>query len=118
MKRYIILFLLLSILHRCYSQNIISNPGFESGNFDVSLFSYERLKHGLQSWEGRYKVPWWSIFNENNYTTNWHSPDWFGMINSNPQYLHSDAYYVYAPEGNKYVGMMDYEFNRTKTTSK
>ena len=108
--RYILTFSLFLFLSSLYSQNIISNSGFESGNFNEQDYSPERFKYGINIWEGRYKPQ-----NQNsNHTTYWHSPDWYGVVNSVP-YLHSESrYYIYPIEGNRYVGMMDYELIEQK----
>jgi len=120
MKHWTLLCLFFLIHLLIKSQSIIKNGGFESGNYILSQSLYpgtnyiygssDRFLDGIENWEGRFKR------RRPNSTHNikWHSPDWYGIVNSQP-YLHSEFnYYIYPTNGNKYVGMMDYELIQQK----
>ncbi len=123
MKYLLFICILFGTIIKIYSQNIISNSGFEQGNFitnytNEDYYIYgppDRFLDGINDWECRFwrKIP--NKHNHENYQTKWHSPDWFGEVNSQPSYLHNELnYFIYPIEGNKYVGMMDYELIQQK----
>lgn len=93
MKPLIFIFLALFFsISTPYSQNMISNPGFEEGNYDpFNLTEYENFENNISAWEGRYT---------NINGSAWHSPDWY-----------EGYYYPNTPcfAGSHSIGIYDYE---------
>ena len=123
--RYYLLIFLVYFSNLVFSQNILKNSEFEDGNFIIfkNICGYDengnpkykygppdRFLDGINIWETRFS----RRCKNKKHTIKWHSPDWYGVINSE-SYLHSESnYYIHPIEGDKYVGMMDYELIEQK----